>query len=304
MKKWYEFWKNDTVISNGTKQNKTEKKSLPDLRRLAQDINNHSGTNVSLNGNIDSRGYFIGFIEGGSQKELTEFIRYISTTRGEDFESIQLRYGNLDPPTYTCHIEFDTNDVGKINPYIITACSVCNQLIEAPEEVAGSSIVCPGCGSAIGIVSFGKPIVLDDDLVEAPIIKPELDISKIYFISSNHKRYNNGKWNGSDNRGNMRAIEVKPDSEKDDSYFVTLYNLSGVHPEWGDNIQIAPKRMKVVSSEVNKITLKGYGDDPMLANRPPQIQSNYGIVIHLKNKNIDHISYYYHDRNVRIDFVK
>ncbi len=86
MKKWYEFWKNDTVISNGTKQNKTEKKSLPDLRRLAQDINNHSGTNVSLNGNIDSRGYFIGFIEGGSQKELTEVIRYIKKKRGEDFE--------------------------------------------------------------------------------------------------------------------------------------------------------------------------------------------------------------------------
>jgi hypothetical protein len=135
-------------------------------------------------------------------------------------------------------------------------------------------------------------------------VSTAIDLSAIYFKSSDHKRYNGGVLGAGDYRGCMRAIEVKADPDYERSYIVTLYNLSGIHPQWGDNIQIAPKRMRVVSASPTEVTLRGYGDDPMLAGRPPQIQKDYGITIHSQNGGIEYISYHYHDRDVRIDFLK
>jgi len=131
------------------------------------------------------------------------------------------------------------------------------------------------------------------------------NISKVYFKSANHKRYNSGVWTGGQNQGCLRAIEIKPDSEFSNSYFVTLFNLEGPFSQWGDNIQIATKRMKIISESPSKITLRGYGSDPMLTpGRPAQIQSNFGITIHLAEQEIIRICYYYHDRDVRLEFLK
>lgn len=132
-----------------------------------------------------------------------------------------------------------------------------------------------------------------------------IDISDIYFVASDHKRYENGNWTEGDNKGCGRAIEVKADPDSD-NYLVTLYNLDGVNPRWGNNIQIAPKRMRIVTSSDGEITMRGYGSDPMLGGfgRPPQIQENFGITLHIAEGAIDYVSYHYHDRDVRIDFLK
>jgi len=131
------------------------------------------------------------------------------------------------------------------------------------------------------------------------------NVSEVYFKSSDHKRYNSGVWTGGQNQGCLRAIEIKPDSEFSNSYFVTLFNLEGPFSQWGDNIQLATKRMKIISETDSEITLRGYGTDPMLIpGRPPQIQSNFGIKIHLAGQVIDRIYYYYHDRDVRLEFLK
>ena len=35
----------------------------------------------------------------------------------------------------------------------------------------------------------------------------------------------------------------------EEGYTVTMYNLDGVHPLWKNNVQMAPKRMKIVNVE-------------------------------------------------------
>jgi len=275
---------------------------------LCDDINRHAATNVSMHGDVDDNGIYSGHVEGSSPDEIYEFLRYVAVTRGRDFDSVDIRYGQRNPPTFTCYVEFDAREIEGKEGYIITPCKQCGTRVQAEPNLTGCTGNCPNCGTAIAIGSVRvgpPPLPKTDSNPDTPQpVPPHIDISQLYFRSTDHKRYNSGVPSGGDNRGCNRAIEIKPDTQYDESYFVTLCNLDGVHPDWGDNIQIAPKRMKVVMSSKDTITLRGYGADPMLAGRPPQIQENYGITLHLKDDAVDHISYHYHDRNVRIDFLK
>jgi len=131
---------------------------------------------------------------------------------------------------------------------------------------------------------------------------PSINLANTNFRSDDHKRYNSGEWTGGQNKGCNRLITIRAFPQDRDQYFVTLYNLDE-DSQWGDRIQISPKRMKIVSSGANEIILCGFGKDPELADRPLQVQENYGVGIKLVDDVISCISYYYHDRNVRIDFL-
>jgi hypothetical protein len=197
------------------------------------------------------------------------------------------------------------NELNANKGYIITNCRLCGSSAKFESKFAGMVTECPNCGKALVIGMIERKYSFEnftDEVINN--LEPTIDISQVYFKSSDHKRYNSGEWCSVDNKGSLRAIEIKPDYEYGNSYIVTLYNLSGLHPEWGDNLSIAPKRMHIISTDENQITLIGYGNDPMLSKRPPQIQKYYGITIHIHDKVIHHISYYYHDRDVRIDFLK
>ena len=40
-----------------------------------------------------------------------------------------------------------------------------------------------------------------------------------------------------------------------------MYNMDDVHPLWQKNIQMSPKRMKIVNKQENIIEFRGYGYD-------------------------------------------
>lgn len=40
---------------------------------------------------------------------------------------------------------------------------------------------------------------------------------------------------------------------------MTMYNLDRNHPVWQNNVQMAPKQMKIIEQTNDKIILRGYG---------------------------------------------
>ena len=70
-------------------------------------------------------------------------------------------------------------------------------------------------------------------------------------------RFQNGQDVSGHQYGNQRGIEIKKLSSTD-LYIITIYNLSNEHPIWGNNIQMAPKIMKIISESSSHIEFRGY----------------------------------------------
>jgi hypothetical protein len=79
---------------------------------------------------------------------------------------------------------------------------------------------------------------------------------------------------------------------------VTMYNLDGNHPVWQNNVQMAPKQMKVIEQTNDKIVLRGYGHDAMGASF-----ADYGLTIKLKNGELENCILHMHDRGVDIEYL-
>ena len=87
-------------------------------------------------------------------------------------------------------------------------------------------------------------------------------------------------------------------------YIVTIYNLDGVHPMWGNNVQMSPKPMEVVSQSNNKVELRGY---PVLAMTPfgwmEVDQSDYGVTIYFDAEKVEKCVLHMFDRNTDIVYL-
>lgn len=118
------------------------------------------------------------------------------------------------------------------------------------------------------------------------------------FKSSDHLRYENGKHVSGPHGGAGRAVKVEPNINGGEGVSVTMYNLDGNHPVWQNNVQMAPKQMKVIDSNDNKIVLRGYGQDAMGASF-----SDYGLTINLKNGELFNCILHMHDRGVDIEYL-
>ena len=68
----------------------------------------------------------------------------------------------------------------------------------------------------------------------------------VSFDSSDHIRFQNGVDVSGHNYGCNRRFVIEKNIEGGEGYTVTMYNLDGLHPIWQNNIQMAPKRMKIV----------------------------------------------------------
>lgn len=133
------------------------------------------------------------------------------------------------------------------------------------------------------------------------------------FKSPDHLRYENGKHVSGPHGGASRAIKVEPDTNGcegynirgGDGFIVTVYNLDGNHPVWNNNVQVAPKPMKIINQSSEKIVLRGY---QVQAKSPfgwvDFNGADYGLSIHLKNGQIDKCVLHMHDRNVDIEYLK
>lgn len=130
----------------------------------------------------------------------------------------------------------------------------------------------------------------------------------VVFDSTDHIRFQNGKDVSGHNYGCNRRFVIEKNIEGGEGYTVTMYNLNGLHPLWKDNIQMAPKRMRIVSSSDGIIELRGYGyDENALAMGAPLSDASfasYGVVLLVENNEIKRIQLNLHDRNICIVYLR
>ncbi|MCQ2606318.1 MAG: hypothetical protein MJ204_07260 [Bacteroidales bacterium] len=121
---------------------------------------------------------------------------------------------------------------------------------------------------------------------------------KIIFDSSDHIRFQNGKAVSGHNYGCNRRIVIEKNIEGNEGYTVTMYNLDGNHPLWQNNIQMAPKRMKIVSVDGNIVELRGYGYDQLGASF-----TDYGVAVLIEEGCISRLQLNMFDRNISIIYL-
>lgn len=142
-------------------------------------------------------------------------------------------------------------------------------------------------------------LVIGFDNITPISTKPQLDLDDIYFVSSDHLRYQNGVHVSGPHGGAKRAVKVEPSISGGEGYSVSVYNMDGDHPLWGNNVQMSPKQMKVIRETADETELRGFGYDAMGSPF-----SDYGITISHNNGNIESITLHMHDRGVEIKYLK
>jgi TPR repeat protein len=126
-----------------------------------------------------------------------------------------------------------------------------------------------------------------------------IDLKKLYIVSNRHERYENGiKVSDDSKTPAKRSLKIETNISGDEGYTVTIYNLDGEHEFWQNNIQMSPKKMKVIQQTPHKIVLRGYGHDPM--GFP---FSGYGLTLYLDNGQINKCTLHLHDRNVDLEYL-
>lgn len=125
------------------------------------------------------------------------------------------------------------------------------------------------------------------------------DLGSIRFESTDHIRYQNGRDVSGHNKGARRGVEIKPNIWGGEGYTVTIYNQDGNHPLWGNNVQMAPKQMRVVKQDGDKVELRGFGHDPM-----GEPFSDYGVTVHFAGDAVEKIVLHMHDRSVDIEYLR
>ena len=129
----------------------------------------------------------------------------------------------------------------------------------------------------------------------------------VSFDSSDHIRYQNGKDVSGHNYGCNRRLVIEKNIHGNEGYTVTIYNLDGNHPLWQDNIQMSPKRMRIVAVQGNLVELRGYGyDETALALGAPMSAAtfeDYGVIIMIDSGVITRAQLNLFDRNINIVYL-
>lgn len=122
---------------------------------------------------------------------------------------------------------------------------------------------------------------------------------KIVFDSSDHIRFENGQDVSGHNYGCNRRLVIEKNIQGEEGYTVTMFNLDGLHPLWQDNVQMAPKRLRIIHADNNIIQLRGYGFDMMGGSF-----ADYGVVLLIDNNEISRVQLNMYDRNISIVYLK
>lgn len=118
----------------------------------------------------------------------------------------------------------------------------------------------------------------------------------VVFDSSDHIRYQSGIDVSGHNFGCHRQVEIKHVGNL--HYIVTIYNMDGIHPVWGNNVQMAPKMMKIIAIQENFVRLRGVGFDEMGGDF-----SDYGIEIVVSDGEIENIKLNMYDRDLSLLYL-
>ena len=127
------------------------------------------------------------------------------------------------------------------------------------------------------------------------------------FDSNDHIRFQNGMDVSGHNYGAHRRIVIEKNIEGGEGYTVTMYNMDGVHPLWQDNVQMAPKRMRIESVYDNIVDMRGYGyDEKAVAIGAPMeaaSYADYGIMLLIEENEVKRIQLNMFDRNVSVVYL-
>lgn len=130
----------------------------------------------------------------------------------------------------------------------------------------------------------------------------------VSFDSSDHIRFQNGVDVSGHNYGCNRRFVIEKNIEGGEGYTVTMYNLDGLHPIWQNNIQMAPKRMRIISTSENVVELRGYGYDEnalaLGASLSDASFASYGVALLIEAAEIKRIQLNMYDRDVSIVYLK
>ena len=131
---------------------------------------------------------------------------------------------------------------------------------------------------------------------------------QVVFDSSDHVRFQNGQNVSGHNYGCNRRLVIEKNIQGGKGYTISMYNMDGMHPLWQNNIQMAPKRMKIVNVDGNIVDLRGYGyDETALAMGAPLETAsfeNYGVVLMIEDGKIVRAQLNMFDRNVSIVYLQ
>lgn len=125
-----------------------------------------------------------------------------------------------------------------------------------------------------------------------------IDLSNFIMYSSDHVRFQDGKHVSGPHGGAPRAIKIESNIFGGRGYTVTVYNMDGFENLGQNNIQMAPKQMKIIKSESAELVLRGFGYDVM-----GNSFEDYGISIHFMNNEVQKCTLHMYDRNVDIDYL-
>ena len=120
----------------------------------------------------------------------------------------------------------------------------------------------------------------------------------VVFNSSDHVRFQDGAAITGHNYGCHRRFIIEKNIEGHEGYTVTMYNIDGLHPFWGNNIQMAPKRMRIISLHDNIIELRGYGYDQLGGSF-----ADYGVAVLIEEGSISRLQLNMFDRNISIIYL-
>ena len=142
------------------------------------------------------------------------------------------------------------------------------------------------------------------DILSTVENKVEFDVSDIYFKSSDHIKYKNGKQVAIPSGDTNIAIKIETHIDGIEGYSVTSYNLDDVPPIWGNNIDMCSKQMKIIDAQSNKTVLRGFGEDPSAMGHPEGVYSNFGATILHPSNEIEKIILHFYNHNIDIEYLK
>ncbi|HNY45114.1 MAG TPA: hypothetical protein PLG11_07570 [Bacteroidales bacterium] len=146
-------------------------------------------------------------------------------------------------------------------------------------------------------IIYGFVLAIRLNLIDEDTANKRLNEIRLRFASKDHSRFENGIHVSGPHGGAGRVIEIIPNFELKEGYLVTIYNQDSLHPVWGNNIQMAPKQMKVVRKSETEIELRGFGHD-MFGNS----FSDYGMTLKLYDGELEKCTLHMFDRNIDIEY--
>jgi hypothetical protein len=125
---------------------------------------------------------------------------------------------------------------------------------------------------------------------------PSEELRDIAFVSNQHVRTTDGVETGRTDDACYRGVKV--DANGDGTYTVGIYLQEGEHPVWGDNMTMAPKRMRITKRSKGVTVLRGISGSSIFDDF-----SDYGITIYKSLGEVDKIVLHMHDRDTYISYL-